>query len=102
MGEGGAGGPTGLFVPAAPPGAATWGSGRVVDRLSSLLEERTRDDAFGRAVGFSLSDVVRWVADDEDLHPNQFVQYSAVISSGLVWRECLVAGAMMLAGFHHF
>jgi len=59
-------------------------------------------DAFGRALGFSLSDVVRWVAHEDDLHPSRFVQYSAVISSGPVWRECLVAGAMMLAGFHHF
>ncbi len=59
-------------------------------------------DAFGHALRFSLSDVVTRVAEPDDLQPSPFVQYSAVISSAPLWRECLIAGAMLLAGFHHF
>lgn len=59
-------------------------------------------DAFGRTLGFSLTDVVGYVARAEDLQPKPFVQYSAVLSTTEVWRECLLAGAMLLAGFHSF
>jgi len=59
-------------------------------------------DAFGHALGFSLSEAVARLARPEDIRPHPMVQYSAVISSGALWRECLLAGAMLLAGFHHF
>jgi muconate cycloisomerase len=59
-------------------------------------------DAFGRSLGFSLTDVVAYVAGTEALQPKPFVQYSAVLSTTPVWRQCLLAGAMLLAGFHSF
>ena len=59
-------------------------------------------DAFGRSLRFSLTDVVGHVAGAEALQPKPFVQYSAVLSTTPVWRQCLLAGAMLLAGFHSF
>jgi len=59
-------------------------------------------DAFGRSLGFSMSEVVNQIAPAELIKPKPLVQYSAVISGSEIWRECLVAGALFLAGFHHF
>lgn len=85
------------------PSAPALGSRYVPHAYWSACETALLD-AFGHALGFSVSDAVARLARPEDLRPQPMpmVQYSAIISSSALWRECLVAGAMLLAGFHQF
>jgi muconate cycloisomerase len=59
-------------------------------------------DAFGRSLGFSLSDIVAHHAPADLVKPKPFIYYSAVLSGSDLWKECLVAGAFLLGGFRHF
>ncbi len=83
---------------AEPPPAAS----RYLPHAYWCASELAVLDAFGRSLGFPLSEAVRCVVPTELVQPKQFVQYTAVLSGSQVWRECLVAGAMLLAGFHDF